>query len=100
MPENNLQWESVAVLLPLHRHSNNGIPDLPPAEAHALPLLALPADIAAHRIGRSKSRFKQLARSIADKLGAADTKSAIVIAARAGVQFEFLAKRSRGGGSR
>lgn len=86
---------SVTVLLPHHTHLNNEIPDLTPAEARALPLLALPADIAAHRIGRSKSRFKQLARSIADKLDAADTKSAIVIAARAGVQFETLAKRER-----
>ena len=69
------------------------IGSLTPAEARAAPLIALPIDIAAARLDRSPSRVKQLFRGIADKLGAADTKGAIVLAVRAGIEIEILPAR-------
>lgn len=63
---------------------------LTPAERRYLPLMALPIDIAAHRLNRSVSAIKLYSVSIARKLGAGNRSGAIVIAARAGVDLEVM----------
>lgn len=66
------------------------IPKLTPGEARAIRFMALPISIAAQRLGRSESLVKHYWRSISAKLGAKDTKGAIVLAVRAGFQLEVL----------
>lgn len=65
-------------------------PKLTPGEARAIRFMALPISLAAHRLERSESIVKHYWRSIAAKLGAKDTKGAIVLAVRAGFHLEAL----------
>lgn len=61
---------------------------LTPAEQNAIRFMALPLSVAAFRLDRSESLVKMHWRSIASKLGARDTKGAIVLAVQAGYRLE------------
>lgn len=71
-----------------------GLECLTAVETRALPYIALPLDMAAHRLGVSHSRVRQLWASITRKVGAANTKGAIVLVVQAGVKLEILSAPS------
>lgn len=75
----------------------DGAAHFTPAERRALPLIALPISIAAHRLGVSDSAAKQTFRAITTKLGAANRIGAVARLAGAGIQLEILPAPRAGG---